>query len=325
MTYVFAHRTAAFATHILPIRDAVANAPRCAFPDDAISGPSVQYATRLSSRLGINERLCLDFPNKSARKRGVAYIARVAQVTGEELFIPLGSGLYVPVPELCFVQMASELSLPELIRFGFDLCGTYAPGHGSIKTIYQLSPLSTRQSLIEFCESHPYLDYAKKARGALNYVLDNSASPQESNLSIFFTLPFKYGGYAAPFPVLNVLYDKAREDRFPDLYWPEYGIDMEFNGAEFHKEVTDDAVRRNQLQPNLRVFTVTGEMFRDLGLMDGLALDFYAAAGKRFRPRTKDYDDKRKVLHKTLCSPEWYRRAAPSPYAFGEPKLDEEV
>jgi len=52
-------------------------------------------------------------------------------------FVRMPSGLIVSSPELCFMQMASVLSLVDLVALGYEFCGNYrkdfeaAKGKGS--------------------------------------------------------------------------------------------------------------------------------------------------------------------------------------------------
>lgn len=65
-------------------------------------------------------------PVETARSRSQQTICHVSSGTFPRgSFVRIGKETFASSPELCFVQMAVELSLPALIRLGFELCGTY--------------------------------------------------------------------------------------------------------------------------------------------------------------------------------------------------------
>ena len=107
---------------------------------------------------------------------------------------------------------------------------------------------------------------------------------------------------------MNEEYRKSHARRLPDLYWEELKVDIEYDSDEFHDDRTHDALRRNQLQPTLKVLTATKDISGNLQLLDRLAADFFAAANLRFRNRAQDYSSKKRALHRELRQPEWYRR-----------------
>jgi len=42
-------------------------------------------------------------------------------------FVQTDTGLIVSSPELCFLQMADELSFVDLVKLGFEICGSFRP------------------------------------------------------------------------------------------------------------------------------------------------------------------------------------------------------
>ena len=75
---------------------------------------------------GIALPLHVVVPSQAARSRCGKVACHVSSATFPRgSFIRIARNVLASSPELCFVQMASELSLPALIRLGFELCGTY--------------------------------------------------------------------------------------------------------------------------------------------------------------------------------------------------------
>ena len=64
--------------------------------------------------------------DKSQRTRSKAVRARIwATPVVPTAFRTARKGIYVSSPEFAFLQMATRLTLPELVALGMELCGTY--------------------------------------------------------------------------------------------------------------------------------------------------------------------------------------------------------
>ena len=71
---------------------------------------------------GIALPLHVIVPSQAARSRcdkAVCHVSSAMFPRGS--FVRIARNVLASSPELCFVQMASELSLPALIRLGFEL------------------------------------------------------------------------------------------------------------------------------------------------------------------------------------------------------------
>jgi hypothetical protein len=99
-----------------------------------------------------------------------------------------GKGFYVCSPELTFIQMANILSLPKLIELGFMFCGIYTISN---EEILPSKPLTTIARLRTFLSKMHRVQGVKKATQALHYIVENSASPMESILTMLLCLPYK--------------------------------------------------------------------------------------------------------------------------------------
>lgn len=176
------------------------------------------------------------------------------------------NGFYVCSPELCFLQMASSLSLVELIQLGCELCGIYDLGTGEVE---KCAPLTTISKLVSFVEEISNVNGRKKAVRALQFVAENSASPMETELFMLQCLPYRLGGHGLEMPLLNHritvnAYARKYTKRSyfeADMCWPAHRLVVEYDSDEHHGEVrrkASDSSRRNALEAmGYTVVTVT--------------------------------------------------------------------
>ena len=159
-------------------------------------------------------------------------------------------------PEVCFLQMASILSLVELIQLGFELCGTYDLSSDDVRECPSLTSVSKLTACIE---KIPNVNGRKKALRALRYIAENSASPMETSLVMLQCLPYRFGGYGMEMPLLNFRIDVTGQARRftsrsyfkADLYWPAFKLIAEYDSDKYHKEArrkASDSERRNALE-----------------------------------------------------------------------------
>ena len=157
-------------------------------------------------------------------------------------FVNAGEGIMITSPEFCFLQLADELPLVNLIELGYELCGTYSmpeaaasksaaavqpeepallsreernflmlnrnvvPDEESaalIRGFHNRLPLTSKKKLETFLDQMPGAKNHKKAVRAIRYLSDESASPMETKLAMLLTLPYKLGGYHFPMPKHN--------------------------------------------------------------------------------------------------------------------------
>lgn len=129
-----------------------------------------------------------------------------------------------------FLQMAESFPLETLVVAGMELCGRYAVSREG--AISSRCPLTSASRLRRFVGQAEGMRGVKKARRALRFVMDDSASPMETSLALLLSMPRSLGGYGLPRPVMNlridaVAFDKCMvghcaESRFfrGDLCWP---------------------------------------------------------------------------------------------------------
>ena len=196
---------------------------------------------------------------------GYAYHVWVASLPKGSL-LDTRNGFYVCSPELCFLQMASTLSLVELIQLGFELCGTYDLDSGEVK---KCAPLTTVAKLAALIEQIPNVNGRKKAVRALGFIGENSASPKETELAMLQCLPQRLGGRGFEMPLLNYRIDVnafarklTKKSYFvADMCWPAYRLIVEYDSDRYHegaRRKASDSARRNALEAmGYTVVTVT--------------------------------------------------------------------
>lgn len=150
------------------------------------------------------------------------------------------SGTVIPKPEVLLAQMAEELSLPELVALGHELCGCYSlRPNGSRGDAVCGTPAVTSVSQIRCL-----LKQVKQLRGsvalrrALPYLRDGSLSPQETALSTMIQLPAEWCGYQAGPIDLNeeVRVRKYHESavkavsRVPDILFRGTKVGLNYDG-----------------------------------------------------------------------------------------------
>lgn len=191
-------------------------------------------------------------PNEGGRKVASNLTCHIwSRAIPEEAFVRVEDGVYACSPEFTFFQMAEYLSLHELIALGFEYCGTYSLQAHEKQCVFGVAPLTSAARLKRFVERLPSARHVEKARKAASLVRDGSASPMETALYMTMCLSRKMGGYALPCAILNyrvALNEKARkiykrEYCLCDLYFPEAGVDLEYDGRDYHfgKDASDRA------------------------------------------------------------------------------------
>ena len=230
-------------------------------------------------------------------------------------FVRMDSGLTVSSPELCFLQMAGELSLVDIVALGYELCGSYRldkeneEGTGFRGDL----PLTSVGSLSSYIARATGLKGRKNALRALHFIADGSASPMETILAILLTFPYRLGGYGFPKPMLNhrieVPASAGKSDGkskyyYCDLYWPDKKVDVEYDSDMYHtgsERIAQDAVRRNALSGmDIMVVTVSRMQVTETIKMRELAEVLSKLLGKRLQYAGKEFAYRHAKLRKQL-------------------------
>lgn len=172
-------------------------------------------------------------------------------------FVYVCEGICASSPEACFVQLATVVTLVRLIEVGCELCGTYRRA-GNERGYVRAKPLTCVAKLRKHLDGSQGVTGAKRARQALDFVVDGSASPMETVVVAFACLPPRLGGYGIPFPVMNGLVEVPASMRksvsksryYCDLYWPDVRLALEYESDERHTgsgRIFRDSSRRADL------------------------------------------------------------------------------
>ena len=224
----------------------------------------------------------------------------------------LDDRLLVTSAEFCLLQIATDMSLPDLIRSGCELCSTYAVHAQAQKIEYGCEPATSLDKLQAFTDKSAGLQGIKPLRRALRYILPNSASPMETALALLLALPCSLGGYGLPAPQLNrrvdvetYSEDLTSQDFYKcDLFWEDAKVAVEYDSTQYHTaadKIAHDARRRNELSAlGISVLTVTAKQLLNWPALDKTAHVLAKHLGKRIQPQCKDYLQRQFNLRKAL-------------------------
>lgn len=223
----------------------------------------------------------------------------------------LGS-YYVVAPELLFIQLASHLSLGELLMVGYEFCGTYRLADEG--PVYGLDPLTSVLKLKAYTQRAKRLRGRQKAEQAIQWLADGSGSPAETALAIMFKLPYRHGGYGLGNFRLNQRISLnetgarilGRYSLRPDLFYPEPQHPVEYDGKLYHssKEQADyDERRRNAYAAmGMAVTVITSRHLCNIDLLDEMAAIVRKNTGSRLNKLPSDYGLRHYNLFNEVCA-----------------------
>lgn len=228
-------------------------------------------------------------------------------------FVNVGADVLVASPELCCLLEARSAPFPCLVEVGYEFSGTYRlpPLPGGAMAANQ-PPLTNVSKLRSFFGRTRGINGIDAARKAVPHIVSGSASPKESELSILASFPGRLGGYAYDQPKLNhpvAISEKVRGRDVAstcrcDLFWPDAKLDVEYDSRLHHaggEEQAKDSARRTALAyAGILVITVTSEQLHTRAELDKVAQAMAKSMGRRFRPRTKDWELKQIKLRSLL-------------------------
>lgn len=233
-------------------------------------------------------------------------------------FIGVGEGLFVSSPEACFAQMAKYLDVVQLARLGFELCGTYSLDRSMTAGFVKRRPLCSRKSLLRYVEKLPGRSGVERARRALQFVRDGSASPMETRLALLLGLPASMGGYGLGMPEMNVEVKAPAGKRTNaswgvyhcDLYWRAAKVAVEYNSTLYHTgedAILHDSERMNDMAAfGVDVLVVTRPQIADPNRMETVAEIVSKMLGQRLRGRCSDWELRKMQLRRTLFEPDGF-------------------
>jgi len=232
-------------------------------------------------------------------------------------FMNIGNGLMMSSPEFCFLQMADNITLARLIELGYELCGKYSipiaedsdvPERG----FHNRTPLTSTNRIRAFLDSMHGFNGFKKATHALSYMIDGSASPMETKLTMFLTLHYMLGGFGFNLPELNkrIILTKTARKYFRknyyvcDLFWPDKNVAVEYDSDQQHTgsdRIANDSKRRNVLESSgIRVITVTKQQLFSSVELERAARTIAKHLNKRLFPTKSNFYTAHQELREQL-------------------------
>ena len=189
-----------------------------------------------------------------------------------ESFLKHSNELFISSPELSYLQMAKDLDVIDVIRLGFELCGSYLMGEDFVNGFTEAKPLTKLADITSFLRKAGAQHGSKRALAALRWVKEGSRSPRETALSMMLGLPTRLGGWQLGKHVLNYELDvgvdvEGRMRRYIDLYWPDKGVGLEYDSDTFHvgkERIASDSIREKVIeQQGIRLLRITNSELVD--------------------------------------------------------------
>lgn len=210
--------------------------------------------------------------------------------------------LCVVPPEVLFLQMAGTLSLIELVKLGYELCGRYSlsASNRSIDGLARKSiprkPLTTATELATYVYGAEHSRSVRKARMAVRYIVDGSASPKETELCMLLVMPRRMGGYGFDKPlishssdVLSRMVSFAPSSDVCSLLWCKARVAVEYRDALPSGEYCEGGMERSRRgKPNSLGFKVVNVTDWHIGEAENLDKIAKAVALKQGKCLRKD-------------------------------------
>ena len=246
-----------------------------------LCAPSVALVDDLADALNLSEPVEMLVTSQDMRRQLPNAVCTLC--TGPfpaNSFARVRSHMFVTTPEFTFLLLARTLGLVQLLELGYELCGTYRMIDG--RPEYGCAPLTSAPKLRLFTQRATGIHGRTAALQACQWLLNNSASPAETALSIAFKLPYRQGGYGLRDFELNhelVLNDNAarilgRNTIRPDIFFIQARYPVEYDGPMFHSGQTQperDERRRNAYNAmNMSVSIFQPRHLTDFSLFDGM-------------------------------------------------------
>lgn len=161
----------------------------------------------------------------------------------DEAFASVGDGLFIPCPELLFLELAPIMSTAVHVLLGYELCGSFSrdphdPRIGPVT--FNVPPATTAEKIGRFLDSCHNVKGLSQARRNLAYIVDNAWSPLEALVASMATLPVVELGYQLGSVRLNERYENpaelvalgCRTSRVPDIEIVGASVGFNYDGRE---------------------------------------------------------------------------------------------
>lgn len=223
----------------------------------------------------------------------------------------IGESLYVCSPEITFLEMGRRLSQLDLILYGFELCGSYAMNPQVEEGFVKRCALTSVARLSAFARDASFAPGSKPARAVLRHVVEGSASPMETAVTLLLCLPVRLGGYGIDRPLLNAPVPVCPSSpfesgvRYCDLLWKGARFALEYDSRTYHsseeKQKADSRRRAELNDAGIAVVSVTAEQVYNAEEFERIARIVARATGRAidsraFRDSKKRHDLRKKLL-----------------------------
>lgn len=208
-----------------------------------------------------------------------------------DAFIKLRDGLYATSPELTFARMAYGFSETRIARIGTDLCARYYLDVKSGEVEDRSEYLTSPKELRAFLGKASGMRGATKALKAMKWVFANSGSPAETQMFLQYARPMRNGGFGLPFHALNYDVKAGRSARISeqgkyciDMVNLDCGVGVEYDGKDYHLDVSADQRRRNALAAlGWQLFVLDRRVLYDAEATERAAYQIARKLGVRIR------------------------------------------
>lgn len=215
-------------------------------------------------------------------------------------------GMMVSSPSLLFLELATKLDMQHLILLGL-LLTSHPPGEPD-------KALTTKKKITKLVEAVPTYKGNNKAKQALEYIENGSASLVEALAYMIFVLPHSLGGYGFKGVTLNhevELNIEAQKNLkqkrcFVDLYFGKARLAVEYDSFAHHNTPADQA--KDMLRASvLERQGITVMRLGTVQLYDSQACELFvknlaARLEKRIRIRNEGFEAAHQSLRALLPS-----------------------
>jgi hypothetical protein len=260
--------------------------------------PSSRWVERFLQPEGIHLSGPVDFISTDGQHRVFSQVI-MSHVAHPNLlaqdFVAINEHVCILTPEASLMMATRDFGRVETLRLVNEFCGTYVADPGCPKGFHDAAQLTSRQSLLRFCDQHPTWKRARDFQRDVGHAVDGCASPAESTMALLLCLPAKFGGFGLPRPTMNApICLDSRTNRLADrthyvgdAVWPDAKVIVEYDSKAEHTDqasVTHDHIRKMALEANgYHVGVVTPGILANADLLEKVALD----TGKRLWHRCR--------------------------------------
>ena len=218
--------------------------------------------------------------------------------------IPAGS-VYMVKPNigvasvaLTTVLMSRTMSDNQLVRLMYEECATYR--------VYdyrnEYRPLSSVDDLDKELAKLSHIRGCARVAELLEFIVDNSASPRETDLAMLAWLPWRLGGYGFPIGEMNKKKHFGDAVRRCDIWFEKAKLGIEYESDESHSgeaDIAHDSARRTFLgNKGCTVITMTNGEFKD----DALSHETMRYVGKLLGRRVREPRGRSIIARKELLA-----------------------